>query len=172
MSRSEPDGETPESGPVQAPPGYRFPESSAGLLPWSHAEQRLQAARYYWLTTTRPDGRPHVTPLWGVWVARALFLDGSPKTRWARNLVVNPRASVHLESGSDVVIVEGVVEDLVTAPDLGTAVIDAWNIKYGRLAPNPAENGIFRFRPSTARAWSTETLEDGTRWRFPDQVRP
>jgi hypothetical protein len=90
-----------------------------------------------------------------------------PKTRWARNLAANPNASIHLESGSDVVIAEGIVDDLITDVDLGAAVVNAWNRKYGRLSPNPAESGIFRFRPDIARAWSTETLEDGTRWRFP-----
>src|SRR5579859_2270073 len=71
----EPEVETPEPGLIDAPPGYRFPKESTGLLPWARTLARLETARYYWLTTTRPDGRPHATPLWGVWVTNALFLD-------------------------------------------------------------------------------------------------
>ncbi len=89
-----------------------------------------------------------------------------PTTHWARNLAANPALSVHLDNGDDMVILEGEVEDLTTDPDLGSRIIDAWNSKYGRLQPDPAGSGIFRLRPRTARAWSNESLEDGTRWRF------
>jgi Pyridoxamine 5'-phosphate oxidase len=36
------------------------------------------------LATTDADGTPHVRPVWGVWVARCLYFDGHPHTRWAR----------------------------------------------------------------------------------------
>ncbi len=74
--------------------------------------------------------------------------------------------SVHLESGNDVVILEGVVEDLATDAEVGARAVGAWAAKYGRLLPEPATEGIFRLRPLRARAWSNETLEDGTRWSF------
>lgn len=156
----------PEVSRPQAPPSYPFGKNLAPMLPWSHVVERLETARYYWLATMRPDGRPHVTPLWGVWVEEALYLDGPPTAHWARNLAVNPAISVHLESGDDVVILEGMVEDLTTDPELGSRIVDAWNTKYGRLHPDPAGSGILRLRPGTARAWSNESLGDGTRWRF------
>jgi hypothetical protein len=162
-------GREPQARPAQAPPTYGFPKSEEALLPWARAVAQLEAARYYWLATTRPDGRPHVTPLWGVWVEGALYFDGLPTTRWGRNLAANPAAAIHLESGEDVLILEGVVEDLTTDADLGRRITDAWNAKYGRLAPDPAANGIVRLRPRTARAWSTATLEDGTSWRFSEE---
>lgn len=136
------------------------------MLPWAHAVERLERARYYWLATTRPDRRPHVTPLWGVWVDGGLYFDGPPTTRWGRNLAANPEVSVHLESGNDVVILEGLVEDLTTAAEVGASVVKAWDAKYGRLHPDPCGSGILRLRPRTARAWSKESLEDGTRWHF------
>jgi hypothetical protein len=150
----------------QAPRMYAFGKNDAPFLPWSHAEERLIAARRYWLATTRPDGRPHVTPVWGVWVDAALYIDGPPITTWGRNLKANPALSVHLESGEDVVILEGEIEDLTTDPALGSRIVEAWDAKYGRLTPDPAGQGIFRLRPRTARAWSSESLEDGTRWTF------
>ena len=57
--------EEPVARPLIAPSAYGFPTSDAQLLPWAYAEQRLVAARNYWLATTRPDGRPHVSPAWG-----------------------------------------------------------------------------------------------------------
>src|SRR5579875_2497243 len=121
----------PQARRPQAPSGYSFGKSGAPLLPWSFVEQRLEAAQNYWIATTRPDGRPHVTPVWGVWIGRALYLDGSPATRWARNLAVNPAVAVHLESGEEVVILEGIVNDMTADSDLGARIIAAWDTKYG-----------------------------------------
>ena len=101
-----------------------------------------------------------------MWVGGNLYFDGHPKTRWARNLARDPRASVHLESAAHVVIVEGLVEDLErTDADLGERVATAWSEKYGRFVPDPASDGIFRLVPNRARGWS-ENLKDGTVWTF------
>ncbi|MDQ2743831.1 MAG: pyridoxamine 5'-phosphate oxidase family protein [Chloroflexota bacterium] len=147
------------------PRGYQVPTGTMGLIPWARAVERLEQAQNYWLATTNPEGRPHVTPVWGVWVEGALYFDGIPSSRWARNLDANPALAVHLESGEDVLILEGLAEDLVIDPDLGARVIEAWSGKYGRLQPKPVTDGIFRLRPRVARAWS-QFPEDATRFRF------
>jgi general stress protein 26 len=164
--------QSPLAMPTHAPAGYGFPKEAQVLLPWSHALARLEAAQVYWLATVRPDGCPHVTPLWGAWVAGAWYFDGVPQTRWARNLQRNHHAAIHLESGEDVVIVEGIVEDImhVEDADLATAIIASWDAKYGRLHPDPASNGILRLHPVAARAWSRADLHDGTRWQFAPRV--
>jgi hypothetical protein len=135
-------------------------------MSWSVVEERLAASPNYWLATVRPDGRPHVAPIWGVWVDGALYFDGSPKTRWARNIAISPAVSVNLENGNDAVILEGIVETVRTDTALGTRILEVWDAKYGRLPPDPPVGGMFRFRPRAARAWSF-SLTDGTRWRFP-----
>jgi hypothetical protein len=33
--------------------------SEPSVLPWAHARQRINDARYYWLGTVHPNGRPH-----------------------------------------------------------------------------------------------------------------
>ncbi len=58
------ESQEPIASPLSAPEGYPFPTDAEGLLAWSHAEQLLAQAHSYWLATTYPDGRPHVTPLW------------------------------------------------------------------------------------------------------------
>src|ERR687885_452744 len=74
-------------------PGYGIvgPTEGSGLLPWSWAEQRLVASRNYWLASGRPDGRPHVMPVWGVWHQRSLWFSSSRGSRKARNLAADPR---------------------------------------------------------------------------------
>lgn len=154
----------PAARPERGPKGYAFPTNDEHLLSWEEAERRLADARFYWLATTNPDGTPHVRPVWGVWVDRCFYFDGHPNTRWARNLAREPRASVHLESAANVLIVEGVGEDVErTHEELGRQIAARWENKYGRLVPDPATRGIFRLTPQRARGWS-EDLKDGTVW--------
>jgi nitroimidazol reductase NimA-like FMN-containing flavoprotein (pyridoxamine 5'-phosphate oxidase superfamily) len=50
----------------------------------------LQTAELFWISTVRPDGRPHVTPLVAVWVDRAIhFHTGAEEQKFA-NLRTNP----------------------------------------------------------------------------------
>ena len=76
-------------------------------LPFTHAENRLTKSRNYWICTARPDGRPHSIPVWGFWIDGALYFGTGRLSRKARNLAHNPAVSIHLDSGDDVVILEG-----------------------------------------------------------------
>src|SRR5205807_4113838 len=81
-------------------------------LPWSHAEERLAKSRNYWICKARHDGRPHSIPVWGLWLEGALYFGTARASRKAGNLAHKPAVSVHLESGDDVVILEGEVVEV------------------------------------------------------------
>src|SRR4051812_38848322 len=51
-----------------------FSEPTAGAVPWADVERILGSAQIFWLSTVRPDGRPHVTPLPAVWDSGALYI--------------------------------------------------------------------------------------------------
>lgn len=153
----------PQALPLDAPPDYPFPKSEEGFIPWPTVHERLQTSRIYWLATMRPDGRPHVAPLWGGWLDNALYFEGSPTTRWARNLAANPAVSINLESGIDVVITEGTAGFVPLSDELRARLIALWSEKYGQYGPQPDTEGMFRFVPRTVRAFS-ESLQDGARW--------
>ena len=51
----------------------RFSTPDATALPWMDAERQLQNAGVFWVSTVRPEGRPHVVPLIAVWLDGALF---------------------------------------------------------------------------------------------------
>lgn len=134
------------------------------MLSWTLVVDRLTAARNYWIGTTRPDGRPHTVPTWGVRVDGVLYHGGAADTRRARNLDVNPHVCVHLESADQVVIVEGAVDKLTehTADaDLLCRIDDAYEAKYGMRHGTP----VWALRPHRALAW-TEYPTTATRWEF------
>jgi hypothetical protein len=151
----------------------RFPEGyltdPKGLLPWSHVERKLTEAKNYWLSTVRTNGHPHSIPKWGVWVDGKLYFDGSPVTRHARNIARNPHVSVHLESGEDVVIVEGVAKaHPKPTSELGIELSRAYAAKYADsgYAPKPDQwdnGGLYVVTPNTVLAW-TKFTEDPTKF--------
>lgn len=140
-------------------------------LAWAEVEARLQAALHYWLITVSPHGRPHAVPLWGVWVEGCFYFDGSPQTRHARNLNHNPQVIVHLESGAQVVIIEGEGRAVPRPePALATALATAYAAKYAVLgyAPEPTqwdEGGLYRVVPHKVLAWN-DFATDPTRFIF------
>ena len=72
-------------------PGYGISDSAEGILPWSWAAERLSQAHNYFVATARPDGRPHVMPVWGLWLDDAFYFSTGASSRKARNLAANPR---------------------------------------------------------------------------------
>jgi len=150
-------------------PGYGIPKDKKGLLPWSHVTERMAEAQNYWVCTASPDSRPHATPVWGLWIDDRLYFGGSPQTRRNRNLAENSAVCVHLESGSDVVILHGDAHEL-RAPgrSLVTRLIEISDKKYG-YAPKPEDyehiSGTYVFRPRWVLAWK-QFPKDATRWHF------
>ena len=143
-------------------PGYGVPKNMKGALPWSFVGERMAKAKNYWICTSSTDGRPHAVPTWGVWVDGAVCFGGGPATRWARNLSANPAVAVHLEDGTEVVILEGTVQRITDPQDpLSTRVADAYEAKYKMRHPPP----FWMLRPSVAFAWSTFP-KDATRWKL------
>ena len=159
----------------EMPEGYGVPDTSEGLLPWAQVEDRLVGSAQYWMATTRPDGRPHVVPRWGVWVDGGLFYDGAPTTVHVQNLHANPACTLHLENGWEAVVVEGTAAPAQPpGPELGGRIATAMAAKYAAKGYEPepdawegeAAGGLVRFTPAKALAWF-DFPNDVTRFRFP-----
>jgi hypothetical protein len=100
-------------------------------------------------------------PVWGVWVEGAVCFGGGD-TRWSKNLRANPKVSVHLEKGDDVVILEGVIERVESPDDpLVARVQEAYKRKYKMPHPPP----FWVLRPQIAFAWDKD-LRTATRFKF------
>ncbi|MDA1062704.1 MAG: pyridoxamine 5'-phosphate oxidase family protein [Chloroflexi bacterium] len=136
------------------------------------ATSRLRAALVYWLATTRPDGRPHAMPVWGVLLGE-VFWFGTMGQKVV-NLRHQPYAVVHHESGEDVAIIEGRVErhPWNEAPIEVSAAFRAKYVNPETGEPFelvdgevPAGAGLYALRIEVGHAWVEGAfLETQTRW--------
>ena len=135
---------------------------------WAAIDERLTTSRNYWVCTTRANGAPHSKPVWGVWDDALWFSTGTGAVT-GRNLARDARISVHLESGDDVVILEGAVEPTRLA-DVPPAITNAYAEKYA-FDPTEgpeAEAGVwYRLVPSVAHSWLERDFQNSVaRWEF------
>ena len=142
-------------------------------LPWKWARSRLAKARSYWVATANAAGRPHSRPVWGVWFEDAFYF--STGSQAVTNLAANPQITVHLESGSEVVIVEGTA-GLLADSALRRRVVADYNAKYDwDMDPDDLPGPLYEVRPQLVFGWVMDEsgLDGGaafhttaTRWRF------
>ncbi|MBI5287880.1 MAG: pyridoxamine 5'-phosphate oxidase family protein, partial [Chloroflexi bacterium] len=90
-------------------PGYDEMIAASGgkTLPWSWAVARIAETRNLWLTTVRPEARPHMMPVWGLWRGGVFEFSTGPRSRKAKNFRLNPNVAVATESGAEAVVIEG-----------------------------------------------------------------
>jgi nitroimidazol reductase NimA-like FMN-containing flavoprotein (pyridoxamine 5'-phosphate oxidase superfamily) len=156
-----------------------FSSPGATAVPWAEAVARLEAAEVYWVSTVRPEGRPHVAPLIAVWLDDALYFCTGETERKARNLAGNTQ--VVITTGSNAIsdqldlVVEGEAAVVSDAASLRRAG-DAYAAKYGEDWRLPGLDGVvcFEVTPTTAFGFG-RGAGDGpppkggfsqTRWRF------
>ena len=151
------------------PAGYGISTEPPADADWSAVAAKIAASRNYWIASTRDDGRPHAMPVWGVVVDGALYFGTDPKSVKGCNLAARPAAVVHLESGDDVVVLEGDVLP-VTDRAILARYADAYDAKYN-FRPDPSEpNAItLTLRPSVCHTWiESDFPNTAIRWTFPE----
>jgi Pyridoxamine 5'-phosphate oxidase len=146
-------------------------DATTGLKPWTWALERLEQSHNYWLATSRPDSRPHLMIVWGIWWHGAFWFSTGLRTRKAKNLFANARCVVATEKSDEAVILEGFAEEI---PDraIWKQLVEIYNRKYGGdVGPLLEGSGstIFRVKPQVAFAQDEHAdnfAESVTRWQF------
>jgi PPOX class probable F420-dependent enzyme len=153
-------------------PGYGIlpADQGSGLLPWAEAGRRLTVSHDFWVATARPDGRPHVMPVWGVWLEGRLWFSSSLGSRKARNLAADPRCTITTDDALNPVVIDGVAERVTDAGRIA-AFVAAVNAKYDADMTvefqDPAVNGTYAVRAITVIAMTHGDFTGSpTRWRF------
>ena len=158
-----------------------FSSPNANPTEWSQALDELASAEVYWLSTVRPDGRPHVTPLLAIWHDGALYFCTGPDERKAKNLSANRHCVLTTGqstlNGLDLVI-EGTAESVGDPTELGR-VASTYESKYGLhfVAPEGtwaglgdairrAEILVYRVAPETGFGFGKGEKFSQTRWSF------
>jgi general stress protein 26 len=129
----------------------RFSDPKAVAASWEETRAALESAQLFWISTVRADGRPHVTPLVGVWLEDAVYFHTGAGEQKAVNLRANPQVVLTTgrndwDQGLDVVIEGEAVQvtDKVTLERLAQAWAGKWDGRWqleavdGGLAPQGA----------------------------------
>jgi PPOX class probable F420-dependent enzyme len=64
-------------------------------------EDRLRNERILWLSTTSPDGAPHIVPVWFLWDGSAFLVFSKPHAVKVRHMASEPRVAVALGEAED-----------------------------------------------------------------------
>lgn len=146
-------------------PGYGVPKDLDGARPWSWGEERFAASKNYYVATSRPDGRPHLMPVWAVWLDGRLYFSTGFEARKAKNLAANPACVIATEGADEAVILEGMAARTHDR-EVIKAASKLYKAKYGEPM-SEAIGGIWEVRPSKAFAFVSSADEfsaAATRW--------
>lgn len=80
--------------------------------PSLQALEKLEKQQVIWFGSVRPDGRPHLAPIWFVWLAGRVYVSTEPNSVKSRNIRRNPRVVLALEDGTNPLICEGTAQML------------------------------------------------------------
>ncbi len=110
----------------------------------SDEARRVAEERNLWLATVRPDGRPHLVPIWYVEVGGAWYICTESTSVKARNLQAEPRCSWSLENGDLALVIEGRAQPVAPSP----AVIAAFRAKFDwDIETDPDNDLVFELTP-------------------------
>jgi hypothetical protein len=151
-------------------------------LPWEEARARIDAARFYFLTTVHTSGRPHTRPVLAVWTADALCTTSTPTAQKGRNLRADPRCSVAILADDMHIVLEG-----TASPVHGDAMLEqvaeayrskynwpvtvtgaGFDAPYAAPAAGPPPYQPYTITPTAVYGWGTSDIigPRHTRWSF------
>ncbi len=92
-------------------------------------QQRLRDERNIWLATVRPNGAPHLIPIWFVAHDDKIYICTDPDSVKIRNLRENEHAALALEDGLHPLILEGSAR-LLSRANMPAPVVEQFKSKY------------------------------------------
>jgi general stress protein 26 len=130
---------------------------------WRTLEARLSREPTIWLATVRADGRPHLAPLWYIWLEGLIYVATGADTQKYTNLRSNQSVALALPDALSVIIVEGTARaaDRQTVDKLGEHFYHKyeWDFRYDE----DADWRLVEITPQKILAWGDGYDEDGIR---------
>jgi nitroimidazol reductase NimA-like FMN-containing flavoprotein (pyridoxamine 5'-phosphate oxidase superfamily) len=149
-------------------PGYGImgPKEGKGLIPWRWVAGKLANCRTFWLSTVYAgQSRPHVMPVWGVWLDDAFYFSTGRKSRKGQNLAANSLCTATNDDGKEAVIIEGSAKPTDDKSLLDRVATD-YKKKY-KMDPRAMNEPIFELRPTKVFAFIEKSFpKSATRWKL------
>jgi PPOX class probable F420-dependent enzyme len=133
--------------------------------------ERLAAEDVIWLSTIRPDGRPHIVPVWFTWDGEAITFFSKPHAQKVRNLAANPNVMLAIgvpDEEMDVELIEGCAE-VIDAPatDVASGRLEKYRALMARLGLSVEQffqtySQVVRIRPTRFLGWGGPGWVTGT----------
>lgn len=163
-------------------------EADAGsrAVEWSEAVERLTRGGWFWLTTVRPDGAPHVRPVFALWSQSAMFIASKDSARKSRNLAADGHCALSTDAGDLHLVVEGVARRVPDAETLArvsqayetiygwptTVSGDRLDAEYGAPTSGGPPYDVYEIRPTKAFGFPTgDGSFEPTRFTFEELGR-
>lgn len=116
------------------------------------SDPRLLTDRNIWIATVRPDGRPHLVPIWFCFLRGFFYVCAESRSVKARNLASAPRVSLALEDGTAPLIAEG--QALRVPAPYPADVIEAFKAKYAwDITTDASYDALFEIAPERWLKW-------------------
>ncbi len=94
-------------------------------IPWSRAEHALDTVdpmQTFWLSTTDPDGNPHMAGVGAIWEGGKIYFVSGPSLRKSRNLAANPHCAIGVGLQGLDLVVEGTAAKVTDPATMDRAV--------------------------------------------------
>lgn len=150
-------------------------------LAWADAVERFEAGGWFWLSTIRPDGRPHAMPCFAAWSGTSFFVASKATTRKSRNLDANGACVLTKGARDAHLIVEGKAHRVIDRSTLAraseammriyewptTVAGDEIDAEYGAPTSGGPPYRIYEIVPTRAFGMPTDGQAFApVRWRF------
>lgn len=139
----------------------------AVVSPAARIDRLLRDEPVIWLSTVRPEGGPHLVPVWFSWDGQAILVASKPGAQKVRNVHANPTVMVALgspEDDFDVGLVEARAEllDQPAAASLPQAHLDKYEHQMAGIGLDAGEflatySQVMRIVPTRYLPWHGRT---------------
>jgi nitroimidazol reductase NimA-like FMN-containing flavoprotein (pyridoxamine 5'-phosphate oxidase superfamily) len=152
-------------------------------IPWSRALEALESPERpndtSFLSTTRPDGRPHSAGVGAVWDDGKVYFVSGAVTRKSRNVAQNPNVAISMSLEGIDLVIEGRAERVTDEATLhrlakryaeggwpATVQDGAFTHEYSAPSAGPPPWNLYAVKPTTVFGVMSAKPGGATRWRF------
>jgi PPOX class probable F420-dependent enzyme len=147
------------------------------LAPAARIDRLLRSEPIVWMSTVRPDGVPHLIPIWFSWDGEAILVASKPAAQKVRNIRANPVVMLALgkpHEDFDVGLLEGRAEllDVPSSAVLPASHLSKYRGAMAAIGLTPQEflatyTQVIRIIPTRYLPWHGRTSPNSARPEVP-----